>query len=130
MKGLVAADGANAYTLAKKFSSDAKGALGTAVNDVLISKGTEADFDFISAAYKNAPASFEKVGMTTKYADYLAKLSSTANIKKGIDDIMAFRNLIPAQFRGQVDPGFKAAMDKIAKGKGAEIAEYVKSVFK
>ena len=130
LKGLVALDPANAYTTAKRLSVDAKGALGSAVSDVLVSKGTEADFDFISAQYRNAPATFDKVQMTTKYADYLSKLNSTANIKKGIDDIMAFRNLIPEQFRGNVDPGFKSALAKISKAKGSEIDDYIKAVFK
>jgi tetratricopeptide (TPR) repeat protein len=52
LKGLVALDSANAYSLAKKYSSDAKGTLGATVNDILISQGTEADFAFIAEAYK------------------------------------------------------------------------------
>ncbi len=130
LKGLVAFDEAGAYTLAKKFSNDAKGALGAAVNDVLISNGTEADFVYISSMYKDAPASQEKLGLTAKYAGYLAKLTNMASIKKGIDDILVFRNLIPAAYRSSVDSSFKAAFDKISKAKGAEIEEYVKSVFK
>lgn len=130
LKGLAALDPNNSYTLAKQYSKDAKGALANAVNDILIAKGTEADFDAVSAAYRDAPPSFEKVGMTNKYADYLSKLNNIANIKKGIDDIMAFRNLIPEQFRGNVDPGFKAALGKISKAKGKEIADYVEAAFK
>jgi aminopeptidase N len=130
LKGLAAADAANAYTLAKKFSVDAKGALGTAVNDILIANGTETDFDFISKMYADAPPSFEKVTMTTKFAEYLAKLNDVSKIKNGIDKIMAFRNLIPEQFRGNVDSGFKASLDKISKAKGTEVEDYIKSVFK
>ena len=130
LKGLVALDEAGAYALAKKFSSDAKGALGAAVNDVLISNGTEGDFEFVSNMYKDAPPSQEKIGLTAKYAGFLAKLNNLTNIKKGIDDIIAFRNLIPAAYRSAVDPSFKGAFDKISKAKGGEIEEYVKSVFK
>ena len=130
LKGLVALDAANAYTLAKKFSSDAKGALGSAVSDVLVSNGTEADFDFISAMYNDAPLSQEKFNSTSKYAMYLTKVNDLAKVKTGIDHIMKFRNAIPMSFRGQVDPGIKGSLDKIAKAKGAEIEEYVKSVFK
>ena len=130
LKGLIALDPANALTLAKQFSSDTKGPLTAAVNDVLITKGTEADFDAVSKAYRNAPLSFEKVGMTNKYADYLSKLNNIANIKKGIDDIIAFRAQIPEAFRGNVDAGFKTALAKISKAKGQEIEDYIKSVFK
>ena len=130
LNGLVALDEAGAYTLAKKFSNDAKGALGAAVNDVLISNGTEEDFEYVSMMYKDAPPSQEKLGLTTKYAAYLAKLNNIVSIKKGIDEIVAFRNLIPVTYRSSVDPSFKASFDKISKAKGTEIEEYVKSVFK
>jgi aminopeptidase N len=130
LKGMVAQDAASAYTLAKKFSSDAKGALGAVVNDILIDNGTEADFDFISNMYANAPLSFEKVTMTKKFTEYLGKLSNVSKIKTGIDKIMDFRNLIPEQFRGSVDPGFKSALDKLGKAKGTEVEDYIKSVFK
>ena len=130
LKGLIALDPGSAYTLAKKFSTDAKGQLSNAVTDVLLSKGTEADFDFISKTYRDAPLSFEKVSMTNKYADYLSRLDNITNIKKGIDDIVGFRNAIPEQFRSNVDAGFKTALGKISKAKGKEVEEYVKSVFK
>jgi aminopeptidase N len=130
LKGLVALDPANAYTLAKKFSNDAKGTLGNVVTDVIMTNGTEADFDIISKAYNDGPLSFEKIQMTSKYADYLAKLNDNANVKKGIDNILAFRNLIPAQFRENVDPQFTAAFAKITKAKGAEIGDYIKANFK
>ena len=49
--------------------------------------------------YKDAPPSQEKLGLTTKYAAYLAKLNNMASIKKGIDNIIAFRTMIPAAYR-------------------------------
>ena len=130
LEGLTTLDTANAYTLAKKYGNDAKGALGTTVNNILIAKGTEADFDFISKNYDNAPPSFDKVKMTSQFANYLLKVNDIAKIKTGIDYIMRFRNLIPEQFRPQVDPGFKAALDKVSKAKGTEIEDYIKTVFK
>ncbi|MCY7293135.1 MAG: M1 family peptidase, partial [Ferruginibacter sp.] len=130
LKGLVALDAANAYTLAKKFSADAKGALGSTVNDILLTNGTEADFDYISTMYNNAPLSQEKFSTTSKYATYLSKLNDMAKVKAGIDNIMKFRNAVPVSFRAQVDPGIKGYLNIISKAKGAEIEEYIKSVFK
>lgn len=130
LKGLVALDAANAYNLAKKYSLNAKGALGTTITDILISQGTEADFDFIANAYKNAAATQEKVQMTDKFGGYLAKINDIAKIKKGIDYMMDFRNLIPEQFRSFVDPAYKKTFDKIIKAKGAEVETYINSVFK
>ncbi len=129
LKGMVALDSSSAYTLANKFSGDAKGALGAVVYDVLISKGAEADFDFISTRYNDAPLSQEKIEMTTSYASFLAKLNNISKIKSGIDNIMKFRNLVPEQFRSFVDPSIKTALGKITKAKGAEIEGYIKSVF-
>jgi aminopeptidase N len=130
LKGLVAIDAANAYSLAKKYSTDAKGILADAVTNILIGQGTEADFDFIANAYKTAPATQEKVQMTDKFGGYLATLKDTEKIKSGIDYIIDFRKMIPAQFHSYVDPAFKATFDKIIKAKGAEIENYIKTVFK
>lgn len=130
LTGLSALDKANAYTIAKRYSTDAKGALGIVVTEMLIANGTEADFEFIASTYENAPPSFEKVTMTAKFADYLAKLNDISKIKKGIDLIIEFRNLIPEAYRGGVDPTFKSALDKISKAKGSEIESYIKSVWK
>ena len=130
LRGLVSLDSANAYTLAKKYSSDAKGALGATVSDILISKGTEADFDFISLAYKNAPPAQEKIQMTDKFATYLATVNNIEKVKTGIGYMIEFRNMIPEQYRSYVDPAFKAAFDKISRGKGPEVESHIKTVFK
>lgn len=130
LKGLVALDEANAYMLAKKYSGDAKGSLQSAITDILVEKGTEADFDLIANAYKTAPPSQEKIMGTTKFASYLAKLNDMAKIKKGIDYIIDFRNQVPEAYHAYVDPAFKAAFDKLIKEKGTEVETYVKSVFK
>ena len=130
LKGLAALDAANAYAFAKKYSNDAKGALGQATGDILIANGKEEDFDFISSNYKNSSPSFEKVAASAKFADYLSRLNDITKIKTGIDYITRFRNMIPEQFRGQVDPEFKAGLNKIAKAKGKEIEDYINAVFK
>lgn len=130
LTGAAGLDKANAYLMAKRYSTDAKGALGSVVSDLLIANGTEADFDFIKTTYADAPPSFEKITMTSKFADYLAKINDITKIKQGIDAIIAFRNLIPEAYRGGVDQSFKSALDKISKAKGAEVAGYVESVFK
>jgi aminopeptidase N len=130
LEGLAKLDKSNAYTLAKKYSADTKGALSTLVNDILIANGGESDFEIISKSYADAPPSFDKVAMTGKFADYLTKINDISKIKTGIDHIMAFRNMIPEAYRGAVDPAFKTQLDKISKAKGAEVENYVNSVFK
>lgn len=129
-KALVSQQPENAYELAKKFSSDAKGSLGEEVIKVLITKGSEADFDFVLKTFQDAPMSQSKFSTTDLFADYLIKLSDIQKIKKGIDEIMAFRNMIPEQYRSYVDNSFKKSLGKISKAKGKEIEEYVNGMFK
>ncbi len=130
LEGLEKLAPSKAYELAKKYSKDAKSALGDAVNRIIISNGTEADFDFIANQYNDAQPSQEKVAASTQFCAYLEKVNDLAKIKKGIDHIMTFRKMIPEQFRSYVDPSFKMAFDKLTKAKGAEIGDYIKSVFK
>ena len=129
-KGLVAINPESAYDLAKKYSSDAKGSLGGQVIKILVSKGTEGDFDFVANAFSNAPLSQEKFQMADDFADFIAKISDVAKIKKGIDEIIKLRNQIPSQYRSFTDSGFKKNLEKISKGKGKEIEDYVNEVFK
>ncbi len=128
-KGLASLDPGNAYSLAKKYTNDAKGSLGTEVNTILIAAGKEEDFDFINSNFRNSPLSIQKMSATTKFVEYISKLNNVENIKRGIDAIMELRNQIPASYRNQVDPGFRAALNKIAKAKGKEIQDYVNAVF-
>jgi aminopeptidase N len=130
LSGLAALEPGNAYTLAKKYSTDAKGDLGGVVNDIIMSNGTEADFDFIANSYEKSPLSQEKVEGSATFAGYLEKVQNPVNVKKGIDMIMKFRNLVPEQFRGFVDPTIKGSLDKLGKAKGAEITEYIKGLWK
>ena len=129
LEGIIGLEPTKAYELAKKYSKDAKGALGATVNDILVSQGTEADFEFIATAYKSSPATQDKIQMTDKFGSYLAKLNDTEKIKTGIGYILDFRNLIPEQFWAYVDPAFKAAFDKISKAKGPEMENYIKTKF-
>ncbi len=130
LKGLLALDAGNAYTMAKKYSNDAKGTLGAVVSDILISQGTESDFDFIATRYENAPPSEDKLTMSQSFCTYMEKVNDLSKVKKGIDMIIRFKNIIPQQFRGFTDPTFKAAFDKLAKAKGSEIADYIDKLIK
>jgi hypothetical protein len=55
---------------------------------VLISKGSEADFEFIGSSYRDAPMSQSKFDMTDKFAEFLSKISDLDKIKRGVDYII------------------------------------------
>ncbi|MBK7434114.1 MAG: hypothetical protein IPI66_09605 [Chitinophagaceae bacterium] len=123
-------DPASAYTLAKKYSKDAKGDLGDVVSDIIMSNGTESDFDYIADRFDEAPLSEAKLNMVETFSSYLEKVSSNVNVKKGIDMILKFRSAIPEQFKGFTDPIFKGALDKLGKAKDKEIADYISNGMK
>ncbi len=129
-KGLVAQHPELAYDLAKKYSTDAKGTLADEIISILITKGGEADFDFVAKAFDEAPLNQEKMGLSEKFADYLLKVNDLSKIKTGIDKMISLRKMIPEQYRSYIDPGFKKSFDKLSKAKGKEIEDYVNEVFK
>lgn len=125
LNGLKELEPAKAYDLAKKYSSDAKGDLGDAVNGIIMEQGTEADFDLVAKSYDKLPLSQEKVTASATFAGYLEKIQNITNVKKGIDMIVSFRNKVPEQFRGFVDPTIKGGLTKLSKAKGKEIEDYI-----
>ena len=76
------------------------------------------------------PLSQEKLGAVATFASYLEKVQNIGNVKKGIDGILKFRNAVPEQFRGFVDPMIKDALTKLGKAKGKEIDDYIISGLK
>jgi len=130
LDGIGALEPDQSYKLAEKYSTDAKGALGDAVEKIMIAKGTEADYDFIADRYHDAPLSREKLDMTTSYCAFLEKVNDVSKIKKGIDDIINFRSQIPSQYKVYTDPVMKGALDKLAKAKGGEVADYINANWK
>ncbi len=125
LEGLIGLEPARGYELAKKYSKDAKGDLGAIVNEVIIKEGTEADFDFIAKRFDEMPLSQEKLQAVNTFAGYLEKVQNMANVKKGIDAILKFRNAVPEQFRSFVDPMITGALNKVGKAKGKEIEDYI-----
>ena len=125
LQGLSALDSASAYSLAKKYSNDAKGDLGDAVNVIIMSQGNESDYDEILKMYADMPASQQKLELTESFCNYLSKLSDEQKIKNGIDKVIAFRNDIPQAYRNFTDPSINAALQTIADAKGANMQAYI-----
>lgn len=130
LEGLIGLEPTKAYELAKKYSKDAKGDLGTVVNETIIKEGSEADFDFIVNRFDDMPLSQEKLGNVATFASYLEKVKNIADVKKGIDTLIKFRNAVPEQFRSFTDPGIKSGLDKLGKSKGKEIEDYISNAWK
>ncbi|MGN6532493.1 MAG: hypothetical protein ACTHK0_12190, partial [Ginsengibacter sp.] len=83
---------------------------------------------------KNLPLSEEKIKDAFTFAKYLTTVKNAANVKAGVDEIMKFRNQIPEQYRGFIDPGFKQAFGKISAAQKAngnnELGNYILGLLK
>ena len=134
LDGLAKLDPPQAYSLAKKYSNDAHGKLGTVVSEIIMANATEADFNFLLNQFKSSPLDENKIKGAISFGTYLSKVKNTDNVKKGVDEIMKFRNQIPEQYRGFIDPAFKQAFSKISTAKKAEgdnkLADYIDGLLK
>ncbi len=130
LQGLSILDSANAFLVAKKYMGDAKGKLGEVVASTIMQKGTEEDFDFIENYYEDSPPDQEKFDATMAFSDYLTRVNDIEKLKKGVDKVLAFKNMIPESYREFTDPVLQQALEKIATAKGGEIANYIHNATK
>lgn len=134
LEGLIMLDPANAYALAKKYSNDARGKLGSIVSQILMVKSTEEDFDLIVNEYKNEPTGDDKILMSAAFANYLIKVSNADKVRLAVDMIFTYRNTIPEEYKSFTDPVFKSAFNKLSKAKrdegNKELADYISGLMK
>jgi aminopeptidase N len=131
LEGLIMLDPSKSYELAKKYGSDAKGKLGSVILEVLLSNGSENDYDFISSQFEDAPLSPEKLQLTGAYAEYIGKLKDQQKVKAGVDKIIKFKNSVPEPYRVYTDPSINQALDKLSKEKNVsgdtDLSNYIDS---
>ena len=134
LEGLIKLEPDQAYTLAKKYSKDAKGKLGEVVTKSLMANASEDDFNALYENYKNSPLSQAKIQQTISFGNYLAIVKNADDVRKGVDAIMSVRNQVPEKYRGFVDPGIKQTFNKISKAKRSEgnieLADYIDGLLK
>lgn len=130
LDGLAVLEPANAYDVAKKYSTDAKGTLGELVTIILMSAGDAADFDIITAQFDQMPASASKLQLVGMFCDYLKEINNSGNVKKGIDLVIKLRSALPKQYKSITEPVITGALGKLAKAKGREIEDYISSKLK
>jgi len=118
-----------AYTLAKKYSEDALGKLGTVVSDILYKNGTAEDFEILYNIFHKLSFSQQKIVTAVKFTKYLMTLKNAQDVKKGADAVMAALNKVPSEYRTYMDPGFKKAFGQLADNQrklgNNEVADYL-----
>ncbi len=130
LEGLNNLEPSRSYEYAKKYSVDAKGELSTIIMNILLASGDESDADFICNAYNESFPGQEKLTASIELAKYLGKIKDESKIKKGIDYIIKFKNLIPAQYRIYTDPPIKGALTQLSRTKGSAISDYISNALK
>ena len=92
-------DNAAALVEAKRLSkTNPKGSLVEAIATTLIKSGDENAFDEIIASYSKMGLTQAKFNLTSSLANFLGIISNTDKVKRGVDEIVNFRNQIPEQF--------------------------------
>lgn len=115
----------SSYQLAKQFTVDARGKLSTVVNELIMDKGNEEDFEYLYNYIHAMPLTQEKFNAVASFGMYLTKINKLENIKLGIDEIIQFKKSIPEDYRKYTDPVFNEILIQIKNTKGADIKEYL-----
>jgi aminopeptidase N len=105
LQALTKIDYAAASAEMKKIKNQpAKGRLSEAISQLLMTGGSEEDFEAIADNFEKLPMGNEKLEALQPFSQYLAKISNTDKFKKGIDMIVAVRNAIPSAYQAQFAP--------------------------
>ena len=128
LTALAKIDDAAAESEAKKLlAQPAKGAL----RGALFAYTDESKFDSLATKFDNLPVNNSKFDLVRGFANFLARVKNTENVKKGIDMIVKFREAIPQQFRVNTDPFINDALKGVADKKQAaglkEQGDYIRS---
>ncbi|MBZ5857292.1 M1 family aminopeptidase [Flavihumibacter profundi] len=113
----------------------AKGDLMSAITMVSAENGIEEALDPINKTFGDMPLSQSKFEMLQPFAALLAKAKDPVKVKLGVDQIVAFRESIPANYRTQTDPyinnmvlqGIQNAKQKENTAASLELVEYIKA---
>jgi aminopeptidase N len=118
----------------------AKGALKAAIMNEIVKSGDESMADKIIGDFASMPLSQEKFQSLNSLGTYLSAINNPEKVKRGVDEIVKFRDKVPENFRSQTDPfingvilkGILTKKDKDAKEHAEnaslkELADYIKS---
>jgi aminopeptidase N len=109
-----------------------KGELEDAITNVLFNYSGENDYDSLAARFEGMSYGYEKFMILQPFADYLKRIKNPDHFKKGIDQIVRFRDTIEEEDQLQIATYFNfmilngIASSKQSKGL-TEQADYVRS---
>jgi aminopeptidase N len=135
LEALSKVDSAAALTEAKRLSSHpAKGKLATAITNTIIKSGDESAAEMILTNFETLPLGQAKFEALAPLAEFLVSVKNFETFKRGVNDIISFRNAIPASLQDQVAPFINNLLSNIQKGKATsgqqQMADYVSAQMK
>ncbi|MFI5206182.1 MAG: HEAT repeat domain-containing protein, partial [Candidatus Paceibacterales bacterium] len=126
-------DSASALAEAKRLSKEpSKGQLANSITGIMIKSGDESSANTILNNFEKLPLSQAKFNLLQSIGVFLGKTKDMDIVKRGIDDIVTFRDAIPEAFKGQTDPFINGVLLKglVTQKKDAglqEQSDYIKS---
>jgi aminopeptidase N len=126
-------DSTQALSVAKELAKKPyRGELLNAISNVLTKYGDESSFDLVTETFVNMPLSEAKFNFLNSYSSLLAKVQNSEMLKRGVDEIVKFRDAIPSGIKPQTDPYINNTILKgLATKKDTEglkdQAEYIQS---
>jgi aminopeptidase N len=133
LEGIYNLDAAKGAELAEELKSDARGKLLNAISKIMIETAKPEDFTFILSSYEKLAAGQSKFEVTPKFCEFLVKVSDMDQFKKGVDDVIKFRNDIPETYdfaRKMIDGNLKSVSDKKKAAGQQAMADYVDQALK
>jgi aminopeptidase N len=133
LEGLFAVDPDKAVIIAKKLNAQSiKGKLAESVVRVMMSISDESGFDEIVSKFSKMPLGQAKFNLLPPLSEMLVKINDTEKVKKGVDQIVQFRDAVPAEYG--ISPFINSLLNNIIiKKQGSsnpnakEQIEYIKS---
>src|SRR5205814_826359 len=114
LEALSMVDSAAAVTEAKRLSKETvKGKLSSAITGIIIKSGDESSAEMILSSFEKMPLSQAKFEQLSAVAEFLGKTKNMDWVKRGVDDIVAFRDAIPENFKNQTDPVINGVILKV-----------------
>jgi len=123
-------DSVTAFNEAKRLSAmPAKGQLGSAITRSMIKYGDESSADMVLGNFEKMPLNQAKFEALQPLSEFLARVKSIENFKRGVDAIDAFHMQIPEAYRGQLTPVVEGMLKNLQKTKAnagqKEMAAYI-----
>ena len=132
LSALLEVDPATALSLAKELDKQPnKGELKSAIAGAKASSGDESIAEEILGGFEQMPLSQAKFNAIESVSVYIGALKNMDLVKRGIDDIAAFRDAIPEAYKSQTDPAINGILKSLVVKKNEaglkDQAEYIKS---